>query len=171
MAASTAVMGGAQAVSSIGSAYTQSQAIQAQGEYQKAQFEINAKFANLQAKQAIKVGDKTAAEVQADAERMVGRQRAVLAAQGIDINVGSAVDIQEDTRMQAEVAAMTVKNNAWREAWGYKVEAAGFGNQAKMSEMAASNNARATLLTGLTTATSYGYSAMSGYSQSKKKGG
>ena len=164
MGASAAILAGASAVSQVGSAYSQSQAIEAQGEYQKTQFETNAKFADLSGKEALRIGDENANKVKADANRMVGKQRAVLAAQGIDVGTGSAVDIQEDTKQQGELAAMTIKNNAWREAWGYKIDAMNNRYSGSMAAMAATNSSRSTLLTGGINALSSVYSGVSSYS-------
>lgn len=94
------------------------------GAAQESLYNTNAKFAELAADDAIKRGDKNAAEVKQAGKRMIGTQRASLAAQGIEVDSGSAQAIQEDTAAITAEDAMTVKNNAWREAWGFKVQAA-----------------------------------------------
>lgn len=147
------------------SAVNSAAATEAQGSYQSAMFQINSKFADLQGDEAIRLGDKEADKVKTNAERVVGSQRAILAAQGLDVDIGSAVDIQEDTRAQAETAAMSIKNNAWREAWGFKQEAITGTYKGKFASMAAGNSANATLLTGGIQAAGYAYQGASAMSR------
>ena len=52
--------------------------------------------------------------------QMKGTQRARLSANGIDISEGSAASIQADTDWMGEMDALTIRDNANREAWGYK---------------------------------------------------
>jgi len=59
----------------------------------------------------------------------IGTQTAALAAQGTDLS-GSPTDILGDTARAGEQDALTVRNNAAREAWGYKVQANNAGNDA-----------------------------------------
>jgi hypothetical protein len=63
----------------------------------------------------------------------IGTQRAALAAQGTDLE-GSPIDILGDTARAGEQDALTIRNNAAREAWGYRVQGAGFGADASMRE-------------------------------------
>lgn len=63
----------------------------------------------------------------------IGTQQAALAAQGTDLE-GSPTDILGDTRRAGEFDALTIRNNAAREAWGYQVQGAGFGADASLRE-------------------------------------
>ena len=54
---------------------------------------------------------------------LIGSQRAGFAAQGIDVGSGSAADVQADSAYLGELDALTIRNNAAREAWGFRVEA------------------------------------------------
>lgn len=150
-----------QGIASVGNAYAQSQALKAQGNFQKQAFETNSHLAELQAEDAIKRGDKEAGQIKAKARQMIGTQRAALAAQGIDVNSGSARDIQEDTAAMSELDALTIKNNAFREAWGYKVQALDFRARGQFAELSARTQSRSTLLTGGMQA--IGYGLQSGY--------
>lgn len=160
--AAAAVFGGIQAGLSIFGAVKQSAAQKAQGEYQKSMSEINAKLAETSAKDAIFRGDEAAKNIQGQTKQLIGSQRAALAAQGINIDSGSALDIQADTARQGEIDAITVKNNAWREAWGYKVEALNSTYQGKFAQMGANAAAKNTLLTGGLQAAGYAYGAFGG---------
>jgi len=48
------------------------------------------------------------------------RQRLALSNSGIDAEVGTAADVQASNEVLTELDAMTLKNNAAREAWGFK---------------------------------------------------
>lgn len=63
----------------------------------------------------------------------IGTQQAALAAQGTDLE-GSPTDILGDTKRAGEFDALTIRNNAAREAWGYQVQGAGFGADASLRE-------------------------------------
>lgn len=151
MAALSAILaGGAVASGGLGlaSAYSQAEATKQAGAFNAKQMEMNARLSDLQADDSIRRGDNEAAQVKKQAKQMVGSQRAALAAQGIEVDSGTAADIQADTQDMGEIDAMTVKNNAWREAWGFKQQALNSSGQAMMTRAESANKARNTLLTG-----------------------
>lgn len=159
-----------QSVSAAGSAYAQSQAMKAQGEYQKTMMELNARMANLQAADAIKRGDKAAAANKKQTKQLIASQRVAMAAQGIEIDEGSALDIQEDTAAMGAEQALAIRNNAWREAWGFRADAVGYQGQGEMAKMAANRGARNTLVAGGMQALGYGMQSYGYYQQGKESG-
>lgn len=46
-----------------------------------------------------------------------------LGASGIDMTNGSSLDVRSDSAMMSELDALTIRNNAMREAWGHRHEA------------------------------------------------
>ena len=138
----------ASAFSTIGNIYTQSRAIKAQGSYEAGVYEQNARLAQMQAEDAIERGDQDARTYQLQVKRLMGSQRARLAAQGLDLGYGSALDIQEDTAMLGAMDALTIRNNAYREAWGYKVQALDYSGRAAFTSLTAKSKASQTILTG-----------------------
>lgn len=153
---------------SLGNAYSQGESLKQQGKYQRDQYEFNARGAELQAKDAIKRGEKDASTVMTRGKAVAGAQKVALAAQGIDIESGSAAELQADTKAAIAQDVQTVQNNAWREAWGYQFQALSLNSQGQMAEAAARNTARDTLLTGGAQAVGYGAQAY-GYSGGKKR--
>jgi hypothetical protein len=87
--------------------------------------EWNANVAEMQAVDAIARGnvDETRSRIQTRA--LIGSQRASLAGQGVQVgDAGSSGDqVQIDAQRIGEEDALTIRNNAAREAWGYKVGA------------------------------------------------
>lgn len=166
---------------SLSSAYIQSQEEKMQGQYQQSVSNMNAAVLDAQANDAIVRGETAAAEalrsgnvsasnIKKDAKRVSGSQRAALAAQGIDVSSGSASDVLSETEIQSEqdfnrakyfskLDAITIKNNAWREAWGFKVESTNTRFSGNMARSAGDFKASNTLLTGGLKAFAYGVDA------------
>lgn len=129
-------------------AYTQSQMIRAESDYQASMLDISAGFSDLNAQDAINRGKKDAQAVKRRAKQILGSQRVALAGQGIDISSGSALDVQLDTADAAEIDALQVKNNAWKEAWGHRVESFNLRNQSRLTKQSGNYQANSTLLSG-----------------------
>ena len=138
-------MGG---LSTLAGSYAQSQAMAAQGTYQKSLSEINAQIAETRAQDAIKRGETEANQQRQKTGAIAGAQRVGFAAQGVDIGSGTAQEVQRQTHEQGALDALTIKNNAYREAFGYKVDAINQRSQGQFDAMSAKYNAQATLLTG-----------------------
>jgi hypothetical protein len=127
------------------SAFAQSKA----GGAQREMYDYNAQAAEYQATDAIERGVVAAKRRGRITKQVIGSQRAGLAAQNVDINDpgSSAVDVQADAAYLGELDAMTIKNNAAREAWGFKVQAQDYRNRGRYAEMTGTNQASNTLLT------------------------
>ncbi|HXF44858.1 MAG TPA: hypothetical protein VNK91_01950 [Burkholderiaceae bacterium] len=119
--------------------------------------EYNAELAEADALEATRRGGEGAARAQSQARRMIGTQRARLAAQGIDIESGSAADIQADTVAISEMDALTLQNNAVREALGYRTRARGYRIQGALDRARGDTEALGTLLTTGARAFGLGY--------------
>ncbi len=150
---------GMQAVGSLASGYSQSKALKAQGDYQKSIYDMNAKFAQFEADDAIDRGKTAATEYKKKGKALIGSQRAALAAQGIEVDSGSAAEVQADTRIQIEKETINIKNNAWREAWGYKTQALQSSYSGEIAKAMSITNANNTLLTGGMNASTSGMKA------------
>lgn len=137
------------AISGFGSAYAQSNAYKAKAYVDRSIALVNQQLAEYQAKDALARGDEAAAQAGKKISQVKGAQKAALAGQGIDINFGSAADIQADTELLGALDLLHIKNNAAREAFGYKMSAISAGAQGQFSSMANMNAANNTLLTGL----------------------
>jgi len=85
--------------------------------------DFNAQVAELQGKDALDRGAEEESRFRSVVKGAIGAQRAGFAAANIDVGFGSAVDVQADAAMLGELDALTIRTNAAREAWGYKVTA------------------------------------------------
>lgn len=159
-----------QGFATIGQAYSQSLALETQGEYQRQISDINARLSTLMAEDALARGDRAAADVVGAGREAAGQARAYAAAQGIKVGSGSAAQIQNAIQEVTERDAITARNNAWREAWGYRMQAVQATGAGKLAETAARAAASNTLLTGGLNALNYGIRAGWAYAGNKPKG-
>jgi hypothetical protein len=149
MGAGTAAAGSfIQAGSAIGGSLAQAQQYKTQADYEKSVADSNAIMAEIQARDIITRGNKEAEKLKQKGKEIVGAQRTALAAQGIDIESGSALDVQLDTASQIAGDIVTIRNNAWLEAWGLRYQSTQYSFQGQMAYMAGQNKAKTTLLTG-----------------------
>lgn len=146
----------AQAITSVGGTYNDVQASRAQDRYQRSASGLNMRMANLQAEDATRRGDVEASRLKKDAQRLQGSQRAAYAGQGVDVGSGTAALIQDETGTLGEMDAVIARNNAWREALGYRVEASDIASRSRMQTAASRFERRSTILTGGMNAFNYG---------------
>lgn len=73
-------------------------------------------------------------------DQLLGEQRAAAAAAGVDVNVGSAADLQADTVAFGRLDDLTIRNNAERAALGFEAQGTQFGIEAQ-AQIAAGKNA------------------------------
>jgi hypothetical protein len=137
-----------QVFTQLSSAYSESQAIRAQASYQSQQLGFNAKMAEFDARRAEYAGRFESDQVEQQAKRVIGAQRAALAAQGVDIGVGSAVDLEMDTADIAAADAEMIRNNAFLQATGYRIDAVNYRGQSEMTRIQGKYASRQTLIGG-----------------------
>lgn len=85
--------------------------------------DYNAAVADVQAQDAHDRGALAADRFRARTRALIGEQRVGFAAGNIDVGFGSTVDVQADAAFLGELDALTVRTDAAREAWGFKIEA------------------------------------------------
>lgn len=126
----------------------QSKAIKAQSSWESGQLERNAELMRYRASEATRMGEKEAQQRALQVKKLMGRQRAVAAAQGIDPDSGSALEVTQETAGMGALDIATIRNNAWKQAWGMRVEAGNMESQARFTRVSGKYNARNTLITG-----------------------
>lgn len=127
--------------------------IQAKGAYDQGveaqrAAKINAARMRATAADVERIANVEAGGVRTDATKIIGEQRAMVGASGIDTSVGSVVDMAAYTRAQAELDAQKLKNNAAREAWGIRTQAAEVQRQGRAAKTAGKMQAIGTILGG-----------------------
>jgi hypothetical protein len=118
------------------------------GNYNAAVANQNARNLDRAALDAENRGDYAASKQGVATRRLIGSQRAAAGAMGIDIGSGSALDILVATAGIGEEEAQTIRNNAAREAWGLRSEAAQQRTQGRLARRQGILGGASTILTG-----------------------
>lgn len=133
----------------------QAKLIEQQGDYEAMLFGRNAAYAEEQAKDALARGLEVESDIKRDARQLQGAQRAALAAQGVNLDTGSAAHVQDNDARLAEADRRKVRTNAAREALGFTRQAEDYRMQGDWARDSSRSQARAlrnqsavTLLTG-----------------------
>lgn len=126
--------------------------------YQASMADINSQIGEMGAETALLHGQQQAGALGLRMGQVEGAQRADLAANGVDLGVGSAAEVQAGTKMMTNEDLATIHANAVQDAWGYRMSALNQNNTALMDRATASGinpglSAGTTLLTsGMQTA-------------------
>ena len=139
--ASYAALAGA-AASTIGS-IQQGQSAANSAKYNSEIAANNETIANQNANYASAVGEQQAANQEQKNRSKLGAVIANQAASGIDVNSGSATDVQQSTAEVGQLDAMTIRANAAKQAYGYKVDAASSAAQSQLDKYQAKNDSTA----------------------------
>jgi len=110
-------------LSQMAGAYGQASATRAQGRYEAGVQNRGAAMAEVGAQDVTRRGEEAAQERLRQARSLVSKQRVAIAGQGLRVNAGTPLAIQEDTAAMGALDADTIRLNAFREAWGLKMEA------------------------------------------------
>lgn len=159
--AGTALQGFGAGFSAIG-AYTQAKNQQASLTAQAQTEANNATLDQWQADDAIARGNTAVDQAQLQYAQTKGATRTALAANGVDLSVGSAANTINDVDYAAAVDVATIKNNAAREAWGYTMQAKQATQRSALASSASDQtspwlSAGTSLLTSATRASSMWY--------------
>lgn len=128
-------------------ASNEARAIKQEAAFEAQQAEFNAQLLEIQKEELAKKTKDDINERQSLTRKMVGSQKARLAAQGIEVDSGIAVDLQEETKQIGREDVLRIKNNAWRQAMGLDIEQADIRSQSKFKQLGARRKANTTLAT------------------------
>ncbi|WP_421707111.1 virion core protein, T7 gp14 family [Algihabitans sp.] len=136
--------------------------------YQRQVSENNARTSEALAEDARQRGRAQERAQRMQTRQLLGRQRAVLGATGLQADSGSALDILGDTAALGELDALQIRDNATREAWRFRVQASNDQAQADLFGLEASHvqgASPAPLLSALGTVSDrwYGYGKDNGW--------
>lgn len=138
-AAVSAVAGIAGGVVGGVSSYQQGKAQQAQYNYQAKVNEENAKIAQENANVQRQQGIEEARLQRMKAIKTIGSQQTAMAANGVDVTQGTAVDVIADTAAMGELDALQTQYNYEMKARSYEAQAGNFQNQANLDVISGKN--------------------------------
>jgi hypothetical protein len=119
-----------------------------QGNYASKVAENNALSAKYAADDALARGAVEEQKTRDQTRALMGRQRAALAANGINTGSGTGSLLLQDAASAGEFDALTVRNNAMKQAYGFNVQADNLLAEGKATKAASRGQAMGTLLTG-----------------------
>lgn len=111
----------------------------------------NAKIAQQNAEFKGAEGETNAAASQMKTRQQVAAIAASQAANGIDINNGSAVGVRQSAAELGELDAINIRSNAAREAYGFQTQAASDTAQSVLDKSASKNDMTAGIIGGAST--------------------
>jgi hypothetical protein len=128
-------------------------ALSATGKYQSGQYAkkvmgYNASVADLQAQDALERGAVLEQRRRVGTRQLIGAERTSLAAQNVVVGQGSAASVEGSAAYIGELDALTIRNNAMREAWGYQVQAYDYRRRGKFAAAEGTMGAISTILGG-----------------------
>ena len=136
-AVSAIAMQGAGAITSTIGAYNSAQSQKDGLNFAAGIADLNARMSERSAQGELMRGQREVGRSRIATAGLKGRQRASLAANGVDLGVGSAAEILTSTDVLGEIDANTLQANAVRQAWGYRTQAVGYQNDALMKRASA----------------------------------
>jgi hypothetical protein len=100
-------------------------------------------IANQNAEYATQAGEQQATVEGLKNRSLAGTLRTDMAANNIDVNTGSAADVQTGQRQAGLLDVQTVRQNAALQSYGYRTQASNFGAQQGLQQLAAANDIQA----------------------------
>lgn len=123
--AAAPLMLAASAVQAVG-AVASGMSAMSQGKYEAKVAEANARAESDAAREQLRIGKDEAADRYRQLGRVKGQQLAAMAANGIDVDYGSAVRLQEDTKDEGRIDVERIYRNTKNAAQGHVNQAANY---------------------------------------------
>ena len=120
-------------LSALGS-YNQQKTQNAYLKYQASMNRINARLANMSAESALRAGEKQQQQIMTQTAKLKGAQKTGYAASGIDLASRSVQNVLNETDYLGEVDKNQAAANALTNAWGYRLQATNFENNANIQQ-------------------------------------
>jgi len=125
------------AASSMVGSYYDAQSRKSRMAYQARMAELNAQLEEKSAQAVLRKGEQQAGQLSLKAGQVKSSQRTRLAANGVDLGVGSAAEQLATTDVMKEIDMNTIQSNAIASAWGHRVQGTNYSNEALMSRTSA----------------------------------
>jgi hypothetical protein len=107
--------------------------------YQASVADNNAKIADQQAQFALLNGEQEEQAQRLKTAATMADQKAVAAANGVDIGSATPIELMASTKLIGDKDALTIRDNAARQAWGFQTQATGMRNEAAADRATASS--------------------------------
>lgn len=121
------------AIGAFSSAQSQKSSLKAQA----AISDTNARIAEMSAQSVLSAGQKEVAKYTLQAGNVKGKQRASMAANGIDLGVGNAAETLASTEIIKEIDKNQIEANSIRSAWGLRTQSTNYQNDSMIKRATA----------------------------------
>jgi len=148
----------AMAAMQIGAGIQQAGLIRQQARITSMVNEMNAKYVEIDAYEAEKFGHTEQAAYESTIDEAVAEQRMSFVAQNVDVNYGTAAEVQAETRLIGFLNKMEIQSQARAKALGLKREAANIRLGSTMQRAQSEINASAAITQGVIGAANTGLS-------------
>jgi hypothetical protein len=101
--------------------------------------DMNATLSERRARDALDRGRDEEQQKREQVSQVIGKQKAAMAANGVDLSFGSPLDTLVSTATLGELDALTIRKNAANEAYDYKVQAVNNRSDASLARANAKN--------------------------------
>jgi len=108
-------------------------------DYQAGVAKLNQQISEQNALYSEQVGELQAGRYGMEAAQRLGGIRAAQASHGLDIRSGSAAQVQSSQKLVSAMDMATIRSEAAKTAYGYRVQGVQFGAQASLDTMAGKN--------------------------------
>lgn len=145
------LMGGSmigQGVGGVLTSISQANAYKLEGQWAQQQYQFRADEADYKGKEAIQLGEEAVWQYRQQTRSLKSRQRVAYSGQSVDVGVGVAKQIPEETEQITRLAEVEIRSAARREAMGYKVAAMEDRSAGAMAYAGSRMQASNTLLAG-----------------------
>jgi hypothetical protein len=134
-------------VAAAGNGYAQYNAALGQSKYAASALNQNAMLAGMQSDQVTKRAEFETALRGKQAAQEIGHARAYTSG-AVDVNTGSAANVQEDIAAAAAADQANIRQNAALQRWGYGIEAANYHAQSRLAKAGGRFAANSSLISG-----------------------
>lgn len=146
------------------SGYQQAEMVRASARLNDRVAQLNKQYADIDAWNAEKQGYTQSSRYQSVIDATVSEQRNAFAAQGVDVNYGTAAEVQKETRVTGFLNQLDIMNQARMKATGIRQQGRGFILNAAMQDAQAAGQASSAITQG------YGNAAFTGASMYSRTG-
>lgn len=122
------------------------EAAQSQANYTAQAAKNNEIVAGQNKQRSLQAGEAAAAQQTLRTQALMGKQRATMAANGLDVNSGSNLDLTTSAADVGYLDALTIRNNAAVQAGAFDNQGRGFGGQAAMATASGANASDAAMM-------------------------
>lgn len=143
------------------SGYRQSQMIMDQARLTNKINDANAKFIEMDAWEAERMGFSESARYQSVIDKTIGEQKVAFTEQNVDLTFGTVKDVQDQTKLTGFLNTLDIQTQARNKALGLKFQASNLRLGGQMGLSQASMNAYGALMGGITQGAATGISAYS----------